>query len=558
MYDRNELTGKSRVVYLAMIIAVAIIIRTLFIDTSFTNENEAFNAVDLWGYRQALEKIDLLFTGKTDLFINHLKTINIKAEIGQQTIVHPLVSLIIRPGYTLLMLPVSYLTGANALAGKILNCIFAILTIIFVYIFARNLLGATPALISCLILALSGYHIAWSRLCDSHLLASFFSFAACFFHYKSVKENRRLFMFLCGTFMGYSILSNLAALPFLPIIFALEMYWFVSKLRLVNTVFRGIIFFAGLALPLLLFESFSLGLKHLLVGKISYFAEITRIFNQEINTSASLYSYSQPLNFIIYIFDSEGPIVFLLISMAIVALFNKSVIKIKLADFWRREVNLSENYIEIFLLAYVVFWIWGSIKGANHYPPRAYLYVIPFLALWSGKLFEYLRQKYGGQVVLLLLSIYILTQVARNIPIITLGSGFAEAADFMGPKSENSGIVSLSNRPIYTFYLGPINVAKAESVAELKKLCIEKGYRYFVADWQALWFYNSKNELYEFEQMYQPVKVIENPRLGYMPYMAQAFCYPGDYIKMKRLPFRMQTLRIYDLKKIFHIDESSS
>jgi len=550
--DSNEFpTRKTRIICLAAIVLAALTVRVIFLDDGFTNENEAFNTIDLWGYRKALEKIDLVFQGQVEAFKEHLRTVNPKAETAQ-AIVPATISTIFRPGYTLLTIPVSFITGPNALAGKYLSCIFALLTIIILYLFARKAYGVIPALTGCLLLSLSGYHVAWSRLSDSHLFAAFFSFAAFYYHYLSIRENKLGYFFLGGIFQGYSIVSNIASITFLPLFLLLEAYLFVQLLKPLTALKRGLAFMAGLVIPLLLIESMSQLVRQLNPGGMTYLERIHAAFIQNVVVVSSWYSYSQPLNFLIYLLDSEGPVVFTVILSASVAfLLNRKLLFPRVSELFTGKLPLKDYYLEIFLVFYLVFWLYASITNANHYPPRAYLYAIPFLALWGGKLMDGIRLKYGGGVLLLLLWIFVVSQTIRTLPLVTLKTGFAEAADFVRDKPDNTGILSISNRPIYTYYLGSIITRKPRSVEDLKKYYQEQGIRYFVADWQALWFENARNDFYYFEKKYRPVKIIENPRLGYLPYVGDAFYYPRDYLKIKLIPSRMQTLRIYDLKEVF-------
>jgi hypothetical protein len=533
---------------LIVIICFGLSLRIFFLNSSFITENEAFNLADVHGYRQAFAKLPLLFTGHKNEFIEYIQTPNPKAGNKQPLIIPPL-STILRPGYTFLLLLSSYIVGESELTGKYLNALASVLTILLVYLLGKKMYSHKAGLLGAFFLSLSLYHIAFSRMNMSHLFNSLLVFACFYFHFLSLKENRKSLLFPAGLCLGYALVIHPITLSFIPILWIIEIYHWIKEKKIRDSISRLFVFISGFILPLFVFHGLSFFLVQLFQQGDTYWQR----------WSGFIYSFSIPphylfkelLNFPIYLADSEGYLILAILIWGLTRLLNKKFLSDLFRKIRKLEFPLGENYLEIFIIFYFIIWSYLAIKNGNHYPTRAYLYLIPFLVVMAGKFCQDIETKYSSKLVWFILIFFTFTQLSNCWKVLTLDSGYKEAAAFINKQDPTAIVVAHSFWPIYAYYLGTDRVGKAPMNAEdLPILYKEKGIRYFVTDWKGLWYYNSRNSYYYFEQKYQPVKVIDNPVFGYLPYLANEYYYPRVYLQAKRLPTIAQTIRIYDLKEI--------
>ena len=552
MFSGDEKIKKHYlVIFLALILLTAFFLRSLKLNDSFFDENEAYNLSDIYGYVKALKALPLISDGKKKEYFEFISAINEKSEIGLPLLHPAFTSLPTRPGYPAIVAVTSCLTGFNDTIGKHVNSILGVVSILIVFLFGTKLYSVRAGLIGALLLTFSLYHIAFSRSGLDHILTSLCVTASFYFHYVSVKSNKLHSIFLSGIFFGYAICSHIVSISFLPILLFLEFLLILSNKKFADSLFRLTVLFVGLALPLFAFQSLSLLIETHQKTGYTFLTGLWAYLTYNVGSPEKYYSYTQPLNFLIFYIDSESAISFALIAAWILTFLRKNSFSSLISKLRKFDINITEYYLEIILVLYAIIWLHGSITNANHYPPRAFMYCITFFCLWLGGIYNSLLERHKKEFIAFLLVIFVMTQAARCWKIIVFQSGYREAADYVLNNSEKPGICTISDRSIYKYYIKDVIIRRPKRAADLLKFNQNDGVKYFIAEWNAQWFSNTKNDFYEFEKEHTPEKIVENPYYGYLPYMAQAYCYPLDYLSMLKKPGKIQTLRIYNLDRIF-------
>ena len=541
--------GNKSFLYLVLILIAGFAVRYYNLSDDLTNENQAYNIADIWGYKQAVNKIHLLFQGEKQSYIDHL---NSKNPYSDYNIVNTNISRIWRPGYTLSVFVGSIFFEPDGKNTKYFNILTGLLSIIMVFILGRRIYGEKSGLFAALLLTFSLYHVAFSRMINAHFLGSLCILVAVFFHHKSLSNAKR-YLYLSGFFVGYSLTCNELPLSLLPIFFLYELFFLLNHNKVSKTISRVAIFSIGMVTLPLVIQAVSVMLCNILGGDLTYFNQFQDVVKLVTVSNPKTNSFSQPLNMIIYFLDSEGIVSLLILMLCFVAVFkNNSVLKHfsnnKITETLAKGTNY---YIEIFLTAYMIIWSIAGITNLGHYPPRIYIYALPFIAIFLGNCLNRIEQKYGKTLIFVLILAFVINQGIRSWKIINLKSGYKEAALYLMKHSAGSGVGILSSSPIYKFYYNGINIEKVSSSDELEEQYRSGKIRFFVTDWHYIWCSNFKNSIYLFEKSHMPVKSFSNPPLGYLPYFAYQEPYPSDYLKIPKMPEYIQTIRIYDLNEVF-------
>ena len=559
MFSGDEKIKKHYlVIFLALILLTAFFLRSLKLNDSFFDENEAYNLSDIYGYVKALKALPLISEGKKKEYFEFISAINEKSEIGLPLLHPAFTSLPTRPGYPAIVAVTSCLTGFNDTIGKHVNSILGVVSILIVFLFGTKLYSVRAGLIGALLLTFSLYHIAFSRSGLAHILTSLCVTASFYFHYSSIKSNKLHSIFLSGIFFGYAISSHIVSISFLPILFFLEFLLIFINKKYLDSLYRLTVLVVGLALPLGLFQSLSLLIEMHQKTGVTFLSGLWSYLTYNVGSPANYYSYTQPLNFLIFYTDSESIISLALIIVWVLPFLHRNSLSAFFSKLRKFEINVTEYYLEIILVLYTVIWLHGSITNANHYPPRAFMYCITFFCLWLGGIYNSLLEKHKKELIAFLLLVFVMTQAARSWKVIVFQSGYREAADYISKNSDRPGLCTISDRSIYKYYISDVTIKRPRRAADLLKFHREDGVKYFIAEWNAQWFFNTKNEFYDFEREHTPEKIVENAYYGYLPYMAQAYCYPLDYLSMLKKPGRIQTLRVYNLDKIFAEDKAGN
>lgn len=162
-----------------------------------------------------------------------------------------------KPGfYVYLLLPFVKFFGLNELSIRFPNVLFGSLTILFVYLLLEEIFGKKDVyfpLISSFILAVSPWHIHFSRGAWEVNTSTFLIVLALYFFYKSIRKKRFLFLFIFFLSLSlYTYHSARILVPFILVFLILSNWKGLSIRKYLKIYLVAGLFFTVLTLPLFL------------------------------------------------------------------------------------------------------------------------------------------------------------------------------------------------------------------------------------------------------------------------------------------------------------------
>lgn len=143
-----------------------------------------------------------------------------------------------------------YLIWHNPLMANLLVSFLSTLTILFVYLAAKEMFNKKIAIIAALLFTFWPIHIYFSKTLLVHTIAMFFASVFLFFLKRAENNGKILMFFLAGTFAGLAILTRFTYLALIPIIIV-NLLLFKDRYNL-KKLFFGFVGLLILVLPYLM------------------------------------------------------------------------------------------------------------------------------------------------------------------------------------------------------------------------------------------------------------------------------------------------------------------
>jgi hypothetical protein len=140
------------------------------------------------------------------------------------------------------------LFGTNVFGVRILSAVTGSLTLPLVYLLARRMFGRWAATMAALLLAVSHWHIHFSRLALDDIQVSFFSTLSILFLYRGTESKRELDYCLSGLSLGLCFYFGDKALFLPPIIVLSLLYMVITKRGFLRRQYRNLAVLAASAL----------------------------------------------------------------------------------------------------------------------------------------------------------------------------------------------------------------------------------------------------------------------------------------------------------------------
>lgn len=119
------------------------------------------------------------------------------------------------PAYT--MVPFIWLLGLNEVSIRLPTVLFSIISIFVVYLLVKEMkLGTSIALISAFLVAISPWHIYFSRYVSDHMIAATLVLLGLFFFLK-IKADRKIYAVLSAFFFSLSVYTYYSERLFVPL-----------------------------------------------------------------------------------------------------------------------------------------------------------------------------------------------------------------------------------------------------------------------------------------------------------------------------------------------------
>lgn len=400
-----------------------------------------------------------------------------------------------KPGHSLLIAIFFLIFGLKDYVGCITSAFFGILSVFLIFLLGNILYNKKFGFISSFLLAISPFHIIYSRSSLPEITSSFFYLLALYFYILNIKRKGIIFLIFSALFFGFSYTANFRLIFIFPLILIYEIFFF--KGRIFKIAKRYILFIIIFFLPLFLFQ-----LPNYIVQKIrldafphNYLDTLLLFIKANIAPLNSLLFLKNIKFYLEIFFEFEGILLIFLITglFYIFKKFNDSEL-----------ILITSFFIPFFLYSY------NSISV-----PRAVSVTIPFFILISCVGILNLSQKWKNfsfHFLFTILTITFLTFLNNYSWILNLKSGYREAIYFLHKKKIYNYFSTMT--PISAAYTradivltpwgvsiyretGSIIAYPPPTVKELEFFYKRYGMRYCLVDWQ------------KFIQYYPSIKFIE-------------------------------------------------
>ncbi len=382
-------------------------------------------------------------------------SLGLKAYIKQRGTV-PLTS--IKPGHTVLLFSGLLLFGPHDYAGFLVSMLAGLLTIFLVYRLGREMFGPDVGLLAALFLAVSPFHILYSRAAYAQANGVCLVTLGAYLWYRAHSRDRCASSALIwpGLAIGWAFTCHFN-LAWIPIAFALleAIAVWIQKDRFPTFQAKGkqLAFFGtAMAAPPLLFELAGTAARWMGVFPADYPTYLGQFAHRGPMAKALGFSMEQVPFWTSRLLEIEGLFVLLMASAGL------------LVTLWRvRRLKLNDLLLLGLFLAAVAPPSLLAVKGL-YYILRNYAIAAPALALLSGLgaawMLRQVESRFGRRLLPITLALCLFIAISgsrRAWDLLQVRSGYREAAgELMQHMSEHGGRLATlppSAWPIWYFYL---------------------------------------------------------------------------------------------------------
>lgn len=360
--------------------------------------------------------------------------------------------------------------GEHDWVGNVVSAVFGLLTIFIVFHLAKIMYNQKVALLSAALLAVSGYHILYSRETLAEINATFFFILGVYIYYKYCHFNikKHFYLFITGFIGALAIGVHARMLLFIPLIILFEVVFFI-KVKPVSFKKIGIRFgylFLGVFSGLFLFQlpyyagkmvAMKMG-KELLIR--TYFIQLyDQYLGSILSTKTSLISgisesaeslgavletFSKLLTYPYLIWSYESFIITILFGCSVLYLFYRTY----------RSRKFEDISLLIYIMFLYLFWSFYPLGAFSRY----FVVVIPVLAIIGGlaihSFMEICMRKFKmneNYFMFSIISVLLLVGSINAAGIIKIKSGFRQAVDYL-VENNNDACIATNSR-LFDFYL---------------------------------------------------------------------------------------------------------
>ena len=469
-----------------------------------------------------------------------------------------------KPGHTFLLSFGYLLFGIHDYSPLLISVFWGITTLLLLYLVGKSLFNRKIALLSTLVLTISGIHIYYSK---SALYVSgiFFSLLATYLYLLSHERSKHplLMIILSGLTMGFAFTID-PKVGFIALsLFLSELFLYIKSKVLVNKhVLKRVLFLSlSIATPLLIVE----GLYRLLYSVFNVKIEMGTYFDYlfwkttVLVDSAEGAYYGKIVDILFYpkvFWKFEGPLVTLLLALGIVLFLIKFV----------RNLDIKYFIFPVQVLMTIFYWTYYT---GGHPSIKVIPAILPSIALMSGfalvwcskQLSSYFKNRTVAvnSFLAVVSAIVIVLGVVNSKEIIFLKTNYQKASEkTVEYIRKNGGIVTSHQQnlgQIWAFYM---NVAIEKYPETYEHIILDPDYEiqgdYVITDFRQYGKSEYLKKVLDVEKRMTPVVVLENnfvtkidPLLLYL----RGGSVMHNYVLIpskKYLGFKY--IRIYDLRKM--------
>lgn len=451
--------------------------------------------------------------------------------------------------------------GAHDYAILGVSAFFGTLTILLLYLIGRQLYNRKVGILAALILAVSSYHISYSRLGLSHITTTFFLFLGLYFYILSLNKkgsSALKSLAIAGVSAGYAFTCHYGIFFILGLFFFLES--FNRELSWPEKLKRLAIFYFFVFVPILLFQALTYFIKVIVMKNpnlwtsssyimehkqdiiMTYFQQIKLLFKgnlaftKDINPGILFYPFC--------IWHYEGSLVTILLVIGLLVLAGRQFRRFSYTDF---------------LLVFAFFYILTGYSFSHGKFARTLIIISPIIALivariiiaslsFSGHLREH---RFKGTILVSLVFSIVFLSIYNSWKEFSFRSGYRKALEFIEKTSGKADYMYMTNDP---------NLSLAEAYVDRKRFPGHKKLRFESLE-QAKEDYEKKGIRYlivdEFKYFFPEaiLRKIEQSKVVFETFhSSRVLLYDGFHLykgMVAEIENKPNKLEVYDLKDIF-------
>jgi len=248
------------------------------------------------------------------------------------------------------------------------SAFFGALSVWLVYLIVKGVFDRNTALLSAFLLAVSPYHIIYSRSAYANASAAFFILCGIYFYLKSVDSEKTVFMVFSGLCLGYAVTCHPSQL-WVAAIFLIDLLFFRKIKRL-------IVLASSFMVPVLIFQIFSLFIISAAraaawkdPGQINVLIQpyFSQFFIQAKSAGGARFNFSEALFYVRLLLKSEGALILL---FYVLGLSGAALMFIK------KQLSYKKALVTFLGLFLIVLWTLYNNRSA-----RTLLPVLPFILI---------------------------------------------------------------------------------------------------------------------------------------------------------------------------------
>ncbi len=449
-----------------------------------------------------------------------------------------------RFGHQMLVFLFALLTGGvRDYTGFLYSAIFGMIAIVLVYYIGYEMYSKRAGIFASMILAISSYHVMYSRSGLSEMTAPVFFLLGIWMYYRSYQRKSTKYLIYSGLFISYFFISHYRWFYLVAVFYLCEMILylnhdafekreFVKRIILLSLTIS--VFPALYELCFILFEQLKEIPPHM-----DYFNQMFDFTKRQSAKGPMIYPH---ILMIKYIWVLEGPIISLLLSIAVIYTFKKRTVK---------DILIATVVVMPILLF--------SLKSRGDRPVALSL-IIPIIALVVGSFIDEMITIFSKQktplkvrfVTFLIFGVIFTFGFINSYKLLNYNSGYKEAWLWL---KEHNIEKHLTTANCLLWYTGGRDryLYMPKSYQEAKEL-YNSGYKYLLVDWKINDSRIGSLLIDSIENKLTPVKTIDNTFTKNYVYCTESFHYRHfDHSFNERVinNKKSHTIRIYDLSEYF-------
>lgn len=432
------------------------------------------------------------------------------------------------------------------------SAFFGLATVLVIFLLVRDLLNTNYALATAFFLAISPFHIYYSRLGMAETDASFFlAFSLLLFSKFIFKNNKsNLYITLSGLSLGWFFICNYRWIYLIPFFVMVVFYASIKEKKRIKYLILFIISF--LLIPIITHIMYIIGEKVFNVGHHGgYFGMMLDWYQHQIGKSKGLFPHMLYLNILSFL----NSYFFMILALGGLAIILKSI---------KNDFNKKYIYILLFcivMLPLVIFSLktrGDKLVALSVVAPFSIIYFI----LGLKYLFETFRIKptlynrIASVLLILMVGYTTLYQLRISKDIISLKSGYAEANEWLNEQKIQKYFAT--EYAVYNYYTGRKGeVLELTEDKEKTENLVKSGFHFLVMDIHK-WYHGPGTpfQFYkEIENELEPIVIFENNAFNFHPYIIDDFHFRHNDEKFMNDILsdpEKNKIKIYDLRKFYN------